>query len=529
MPEEKLHNTLYAEILTATRTLLREEINKENVYWISVGLLNDQYKIQWESLIIGNDRNVKDDKGAQIQVKCKEKDGAGELICKPKDNVTGIPPCMPKNIDKKCNFRMNLEELEKGTMMEDSGSIGDLSRKYFASDNVKDSDQPYISLYDINAKYFWIKSKATIVKELDDTTSTSPESEDIHTKLGGKCIPDGATVVLIPLIQLHQNDKEYIGAIGLCAKKGSVAWEDLPNIKAMALSLTNPHSHLYRMTRDNNNTDIKRLINIIFDYQTIGDLDNLNNTLFSQNGECGVDLCSVHDASESKDIHNDDCRLQRSYDEYFNANNITLQKSMYCFGDGGALDGKKVQQSYACDVREVIGFFKKHFHIETRIIDGYTDDNSFWWPTLPGIISCVSLLKLYSALNNLDEGPTAGVTNIKTNKYNLGRDSRQVMFQFVFGLTNTGKGNWKTLAKRYYDDDYKPKGTTTNILKNCVNGDINALLGVQPKQIQEQDKFQSAIMKREETEAPIFYPLFHDDELRLTWIAKTEVRPLSLE
>lgn len=536
---------LNSEIHAAIHSMLGANI--EDLLWTSVGLLESTGDIKWDSC-------VNDEYDGKVVIYCPTPE-LEPLPCKPASTAISekctvksgdgrsyvAPPCLKDNIDVFCAFRKQLSGehgLEKQTVKKGSLSLSVLSKEYFISKGA----HPYITIKDGGfSKHPWIMTNKTVLADLPTTSEPTMEEKaeaEGYKELAKKCMPEGTTAVLIPLIQAHGERKNvYIGAIVICAKAehkkegGSKRvtytdiWEHLPRIKATALSLAEVYKHLYGITDNIQKNSISTFLDFLIRYDCA-------NSLFQ--GNCSATQCDIHNGIKSR--HRKDCRLINSGDKMktlFTDKNFELQKSLFAtkaitealpvlvdqeVANKVVEKYTKVGSSYPVPVNQVIKFLSHpDFGISCKSIGV---DFNFAWPTSPGLFSFISFLDIYNDLNNYSPSAENGAENgvkIVTIEYSKVENKDVVAFFIVFQLaTSVGA---KDLAAKW--SGIREGGRrTTNAIKSGMKGIFDKKVyaydldrGCLPKTLSEK------LMAP--TDVPIFYPVFYEDKLRLTWIANT--------
>lgn len=523
------NNILKNEIHLAIHAMLgvKEEDDKA-LCWSSVGLLNKDNVIKWDSRINENYCGmIKMQNTVHSNFPCFPGNTASSMKCKTKDGSVA-PPCLKDHIEQACNFREQFVELEELTAIDDSFSMGVLSKKYFEDKE----EQPYITSNKGGFKqYPWIKKRDDVLHDLNlNTRAAESEKAKVYTTLAEKCIPEGTTAVLIPLVQ-HLGRFKYIGSIVICAKTESEIWEHISRIKATALSLAEMYyKHTYGITASSKDNFIIRLLNALFDRK-------FNDRLFS--GDCPRNSdCVMHECVPQR--HNKECRLIKSFKAtpgIFDISNMELQKSLFAITDDLS---SKACPSHPVPVDQVVDFFKSggtnniEISFESLIVEGGSEFQRvsckeksgryfMAWPTMPGLISFVCIFDLYHALNAGQDNNGSGV---KSCKITLKEEGEYFVFSFAFQLIN--KEGCKSLASLWagLSERERGPGETTKALKRAVSGDI--YLNYESKYCvdksfgkagqSEKKDLHDLIMKS--SNIPIFYPFFSGDELRLMWSVK---------
>jgi len=522
------NNILKNEIHLAIHAMLgvKEEDDKA-LCWSSVGLLNKDDVIKWDSRINENYcGTIKMKNTPYSNFPCfPDSQIANSKKCRTK-NGSVAPPCLKDHIEHACEFREQFAELEELTAIDDSFSMGVLSKKYF----VEKEEQPYITSNKGGFKqYPWIKKRDDVLNDLN-LGQQADESEQAkqYAALAEKCIPEGTTAVLIPLVQ-HFVRFNYIGSIVICAKTESEIWEHISRIKATALSLAEMYKHTHGITASSKDNFIIRLLNALFDRK-------FNDRLFI--GECTG--CSMH--LDVKYRHNMDCRLIESFKAtpgIFAVSNMELQKSLFAIGSTPI---SKACPSHPVPVEQVVAFFKNGGIGDIEIsfesltaTDSESEENinrkennsNYYlsWPTMPGLISFVCIFDLYHALNAEQNNSGEGVSSFKITRK---REGEYFVFSFVFQTKN--KEGLKSLASLWagLSERVRGPGETTEALKRAVSGVINLNHESKSKYHEKKKDFNDGVpggkdlhdLIMKSSNIPIFYPFFSGDELRLMWSVK---------
>jgi hypothetical protein len=412
-PHTKLR-TQYFEITEVVRAVIaQDQVFAKNVWWYSVGLINDSLEIHWKSYV-----NYSSD---HAQTFCG--DGRNtEAKCQPKAGVA--PPC-PEQEGEMCEFRQHLLKLEAATMAKGAHSLGMVSLLHWE----QNGESPYVSGHDTG--YEWVTAREVIVKSLNPLMPEADNTEyslfvDKCTK--STCENGHCSVALIPLVQHRfSGDLAYVGAVVICGTKEASDlarvqqshWQKLSLLKALVTPLLESARGLTGVPTLRG----KMRPHDLFYEVLLADLRKDEN-LFQ--GDCPDDgSCEVHDCEnpprEGRTRHNRDCRLERrnrlfSDDkQIFCEKNARLAKSLFslgdivpskdpasakgCFtlGDANSLKDKKPEEKYYFSLGDLANFFIQAFEIGTKI---ESDDKALVeWPFRPGILTAVGLAQLWKRLN----------------------------------------------------------------------------------------------------------------------------------
>lgn len=394
----------HEEIKDAFYSVLSKEDDRKQVWWISVGLVNNALGLDWHSFV--NHESI------HAEQFCRA--NPTSPACEAKPNQV-IPPCVLDRIQIPCSFRTALNDLEVATMHPRSHSQGRISIIYW---EIK-KEAPYISKDAMQFPWFVEREKALqeLLKESKPPLdSTDPSGYEKHAKTCMSSLKAECSAALIPLLQHRAlGDNAYVGAIAICATKDSDVWKHLPHIRAVATSLLETRRHLKAIISRKGMDLADLLIE-----QLLQDLDEEQN-LFS--GKCCDPDCQHHTShyttKQQKFRHDYECRIARKADYFVGAlgkpvfyNRLcgyswALQKSLFCFGKIQTVNAMRTLQepirdfpptrSHATSLGALAAFFRKAFGVVMDI--GKQRREKFVWPRRPGLFTLIGLYDVYLELN----------------------------------------------------------------------------------------------------------------------------------
>jgi hypothetical protein len=462
----------HEEIKDAFYSVLSREEDRRQVWWISVGLVNNNLGLDWHSFV-----NHESIHAAQF---CREK--TASPICTPKSNQI-LPPCVLDHIEIPCSFRKALSDLEEATMHTKSHSQGRISILYW---EIK-KEAPYISKDPMH--FPWLVDKEKLLQVLLRQSKPlldpdDPSGYERHAKLCMSSEQGECSAALIPLLQ-HRSlgDNAYVGAIAVCGTKQSDIWRHLPHVRAVATSLLETRRHLKAVISKKD----KDLAILLMD-QLLQDLDEEQN-LFS--GECRDPDCEHHSSRDTKAErrlrHDYECRIARRADYFIGAlgkpvfeNKLTgdswkLQKSLFCIGKLQAVNGIVILQepikdlppakSHAVTLRAIAVFFRDAFGINLDIGDQV--DERIVWPRRPGLFTLIGIYDVYRDLNpGARFDGTTGKNNPAIRVRIKEKNRKDTTVSFSIDLTDAVGA--KVLKKRIKDEPQGSMTSNINRLRACM-------------------------------------------------------------
>ena len=458
----------YDEIAAAVFAVLSKTDDWKDVWWISVGLVNDALELKWQSFVNHESDHARPYCGDNnASAKCTSKRGCS------------APPCVLERISKLCAFRKALRKLEDATMRPKSHSQGRIS--IILWNEFKEA--PYISLH--KTDHPWLIAKACIKRNLQQRSNPLLRKTDPskYEKIAKPCMVSACgrcSAALIPLLQHRaQGDNAYVGAITICASAECKIWRQLPHVRAVATSLLETSRHLRAVLsrKDKDPADL------LLDALTV-DLD-VGKNLFA--GKCLDPHCPMHRKYSKDDDkrkrHDHECRLLRKRTFFVGHNgkpifkdkeeSLDLQKSLFSFGKIRVNGGRgalceKIKQldlsdrdadSHATTLLAVAEMFSDAFGVNIAV-PVKEKEVKFVWPIKPGILVLVGLYDICRQLRGGRRGVGCAIRASIID--NSDKSCRTV--QFAFALK--GQRGAKSLEKRLQSSS--PIGeTTTTILDVC--------------------------------------------------------------
>lgn len=471
MPQ-KSSNIIYDEIHSAIHALLSGHPDECKLFWTSVGLLDEDNNIEWRSHV----------NHGCCHAPCSDK----KPRCKPyAPYAERVPPCLLSRIQDLCEFRKGLDELEKITMKNDSFSMGELSKRFFENDDTK-GEHPYISLEEFT-DLPWIASKEKVLNKLGLKDLSTQASLAYHDK-AGKCMPEGTTAALIPLVRMSSDHIDYIGAIVVCAIMDSSIWQHLPRIKATALSLTSVHAkNIYKMTSDKATNLLIRLFKLLLEHPF-----------------------QVHLYSAYNNWHTNQDKTKLEKFEFLfqhcgtNWHQHSLPKYLFNYlPNGTEIVGWKNAPSLAnINVEKELIPFLKHFGINLEL-DG--NNFGFSWPTSPGLIGLACLIDINNALTDIKKG-------IKIIKIKLSIDGSNIKFTFI---SNQDISELENRWLKSYNNKHSG-GLTVRTIWERMFADLSFYLYRFDNEVEQKNghMFRKLFDKIDD---PIFRIAFGEREISLIW------------
>lgn len=437
---------LYDEINAAIHAMLKEAY-KNDLYWTSVGLLNQNNSIRWMPHI--NCEYKPSDNS--LHPPCNQVDQR----CTPKDGHS-IPPCQPANITNTCNFRKGLNQLNEATMVEGSRSMGELSMLYFKA---FDGAHPYISP-EMHHNFPWIKYKSDLLGEIQSAPNTkvdeSVQAKTKYDELAKQSMPDVTTAALVPLVQSHGSKNRYVGAIVLCANRESEIWGHLPRIKAVAIPLTEAHRRVVSMTPDETGDKCIPLLRELLKHPF------------------GQHLYSNHNRWHDNQLISEIEGIASYFEKGTNWPNDNLPKGLFNYLQNGQLPDSNWRREsgrsgYDFPWGQLVKFLQDNFDLTLHLGDGLKE-NFPGWPTAPGLIALISLVRIYDALNNPNKTKGESVSRV----FVKGEDKHLIWSFELSDATKIAK-----LEKRVWEkitNSNNPNisgGHTSSVISNALFGDLS--------------------------------------------------------